>query len=209
MNYDLYVAAEDVGKILTVLLDHRQLEGDLKNQVIESIGENRSQYTFEIMADLSVIYATKMDGKYQELFFSKYMHHFVRNIQFLKEETLYKMLWSFVKADRLVVREDAYEWTQVKQAIQERARELSPKVMTNILVLSTVAKDVEATDTGELDFWDSLETHVILKMKEMDLGDLINLMWSAMEIEKGSKSFYRELEKEMTKRILKVKDEDY
>lgn len=82
-------------------------------------------------------------------------------------------------------------------------------MLTNILVLSTVAKDVEAVDTGELDFWDSLETHVILKMKEMELSDLINLMWSGMEINKGSRTFYSELEKEMTKRILKVKDEDY
>lgn len=110
LHYDLYVNAEDLSKILTVLLDHHQLDGDLKQQVIDSIGENRSQYTFEIMADLAVIYATKMDPKYQELFFSKYMHAFVRNLPYLKEETLYQMLWSFVKADRLVVREDAYEW---------------------------------------------------------------------------------------------------
>lgn len=85
--------------------------------MIEAIGQNRSQYTFEIMADLSVIYASKMDAKYQELFFSKYMQHFVRNIQFLKEETLYQILWSFIKADRLIVREDAYEWSLVKTAI--------------------------------------------------------------------------------------------
>jgi len=83
------VNAEDLSKILTVLLDHHQLDGDLKQQVIDSIGENRSQYTFEIMADLAVIYATKMDPKYQELFFSKYMHAFVRNLPYLKEETLY------------------------------------------------------------------------------------------------------------------------
>jgi hypothetical protein len=38
------------------------------------------------------------------------MTAFVRNLPYLKEETLYQMLWSFVKADRLVVREDAYEW---------------------------------------------------------------------------------------------------
>lgn len=69
------------------------------------------------MADLAVIYATKMDDKYQEVFFDKYMTHFVQNIKFLKEETLYQMLWSFIKANRLVVREDQYEWSLVKQTI--------------------------------------------------------------------------------------------
>lgn len=76
-------------------------------------------------------------------------------------------------------------------------------------MLSTVAKDVEQENTGELDFWDTIETQVILKMKEMDLTDLINLMWSSMEISKGSNQFYQNLEKEIEKRILKIKDEDY
>ena len=50
---------------------------------------------------------------------------------------------------------------------------------------------------------------MILKMANMDLEDLINLMWSAMEIERGSRSFQDELEKELTKRILKIKDEEF
>ena len=64
--------------------------------------------------------------------------------------------------------------------------------MTNILVLSTVAKDFEASAKAEhgVDFWDSMEPFVILKMKEMDLEDLINLMWSALEVEKGSATFF-------------------
>lgn len=42
LNYDLYIQPDDLPKILDVLLDHRQLDSDLKNQVIESIGQNRS-----------------------------------------------------------------------------------------------------------------------------------------------------------------------
>ena len=44
-------------------------------------------------------------------------------------------------------------------------------------------------------------------MKEMSLDDLINLLWSALEIGKGSKIFYESLELELGKRIRGIKDE--
>ena len=50
---------------------------------------------------------------------------------------------------------------------------------------------------------------MILKMAGMDLEDLINLMWSAMEVDRGSNTFYTELESELTKRMLKIKDEEF
>ena len=51
-----------------------------------------------------------MDPKYQNMFFEKFMNKFLKDISFLKEETLYKILWSFVKAGRLTVKDDVYEW---------------------------------------------------------------------------------------------------
>jgi len=83
--------------------------------------------------------------------------------------------------------------------------------MTNIMVLSTKAKAFESAvaKSGELDFWDSMEPAVILKMQEMQLEDLINLMWASMEVKKGTKVFFDELEKELTKRVLRVKDEEF
>ena len=42
------------------------------------------------------------------------MSKFSKEIQYLHEETLYKILWSFIKAGRLVVKEDVYEWMTVK-----------------------------------------------------------------------------------------------
>ena len=62
---------------------------------------------------------------------------------------------------------------------------------------------------NDKDFWNILEPELILKMREMDLSDLINLMWSALEIKRGSQTFFEELEKVMTRRIHKVKDEDF
>ena len=60
-----------------------------------------------------------------------------------------------------------------------------------------------------MDFWDSMEPELILKLRDADLEDLINLMWSAIEIDKGSPMFYEEIEKEITKRILRVKDDEF
>ena len=64
--------------------------------------------------------------------------------------------------------------------------------MTNIMVLSTKAKIFETamSEQGRVDFWDSMEPQVILNMKEMKLEELINLMWSAQKVYKGSKLFF-------------------
>ena len=43
----------------------------------------------------------------------------------------------------------------------------------------------------------------------MQLEDLINLMWASMQVKKGTPIFFDELEKELTKRILRVKDEEF
>lgn len=48
------------------------------------------------------------------------MSKFSKEIQYLQEDTLYKILWSFIKAGRLIVKEDVYEWVIVKKAILER-----------------------------------------------------------------------------------------
>ena len=88
---------------------------------------------------------------------------------------------------------------------------MSPKVLTDVLVLSTMAKEVDylSKQTGDLDFWESVEPSLIFKLKEMDLDNLLNLMWSALEIEKGSAIFFEQIESEITKRILKIKDEEF
>ena len=46
-------------------------------------------------------------------------------------------------------------------------------------------------------------------MREMALDDLINLLWSSLEIKKGTHYFYEKLEEELSKRIRGVKDDQY
>ena len=40
------------------------------------------------------------------------------------------------------------------------------------------------------DLFSSVEADLILSMKAMALDDLLNLMWSALEIDRGSQYFY-------------------
>ena len=46
-------------------------------------------------------------------------------------------------------------------------------------------------------------------MKEMDLQDLINLLWTSIEVKRGSEIFFKEIENQLTKKILKIKDEEF
>ena len=50
---------------------------------------------------------------------------------------------------------------------------------------------------------------VILLMKSMSLDDLINLLWSALEINRGGKMFYETLEVELSKRIRGIRDDQF
>ena len=95
------------------------------------------------MSELAVIYATKMDQVYKGLFFEKTKDKFLKELKYLKEETLYKILWACVKAEQLSVSEKSLEWQGVKEIIISRSKELSPKVFADILVLSTLEADTD------------------------------------------------------------------
>ena len=82
--------------------------------MIDTLERDRSIYTYEVLAELAIIYATEIDQTYKEQFFSKFMSKFTKEMEYLNEETLYKILWSFIKAGRLTVKDDVYEWITVK-----------------------------------------------------------------------------------------------
>ncbi len=90
-----------------------------------------------------------MDDKYKRMFFDRMMDKFVKDLLFLKDESLYKILWSMIKAERLVVKNDAYQWIQVRETLHKKAKELSPKILTDIMVLSTQTNDIEQQIKGQ------------------------------------------------------------
>lgn len=55
---------------MDVLLNHGVLDEDLKNQINMTIDEHRADFTLETMADLAVIFATRIDPANQATFFN-------------------------------------------------------------------------------------------------------------------------------------------
>ena len=74
-------------------------------------------------------------------------------------------------------------------------------------MIATVEEKEAGKAVTDNDLFTQIESDVILKMKEMSLDDLINLLWSTLEIGKGSEIFYQSLESELAKRIRGIKDD--
>jgi len=101
---------------------------------------------------------------------------------YLKDETLYKILWAFFKGNAMTINKKSLEWEAVKEIIAKKSKDIDPRVMADILVLATrEEQDQSAAADGNIgnDLFSMTEAETILKMKVMNLDDLINLMWSA------------------------------
>ena len=85
------------------MLDQGQMKDNLKQQMIEHIEEENLQFTYEILSELAVVYALKMDETYKNMFFSKLRMRFIKEIEFLNDETLYKILWAFFKGKAITI----------------------------------------------------------------------------------------------------------
>lgn len=100
----LFVTIEDLGLILNTLLDHKQLQDSTKEEVMNFLERKTNEMNYEQLSDMAVIFASKVDEKYQDLFFKNFLNKFASNLEFIGEEALYKILWSFVKAGRLEIK---------------------------------------------------------------------------------------------------------
>ena len=87
--------------------------------------------TYEATSELAVLFASQMDETYKGLFFQKTQQKFVKELNYLKDETLYKIVWSLVKSQTVVVAAESARWNAIKQVIKTRAKELDPKVMAD------------------------------------------------------------------------------
>ena len=85
------------------MLEYQQMHETLKNGLIEYIKDNLPKLTFEVTSELAVIYASKMDETYKRMFFESTIDKFMRELGHLKDETLYKIVWSLVKARTVIV----------------------------------------------------------------------------------------------------------
>jgi hypothetical protein len=134
------------------------------------------------------------------LFFEKVRDRFIKELQYLKDETAYKILWAMFKAEQITAHSNDFTWQLLRDQIITKAKTMKPKYLTDIIVLTTKQK-------SDSDFFDKLEPVLTSKMREMAIEDLINLLWSALRIAKGSHYFYDRLEEEIGRRIMGVKDD--
>ena len=118
--------------------------------MIEHIQEENTTFSYEVLSELAVVYALKMDTTYKKMFFSKLRTKFLKELAYLNDETLYKILWSFFKAGALTISTKNAEWQAVKQVLVKKSKDISPKVLTDILVIAT-REEKEAGEDGTSD----------------------------------------------------------
>ena len=138
MSSDLLIQPEDLIKIANTMLNHGQMKDNLKQQMIEHIEEENLQFTYEILSELAVVYALKMDETYKNMFFSKLRMRFIKEIEFLNDETLYKILWAFFKGKAITIQTSNPEWQAIKEILVKKSKDINPKILTDILVIATV-----------------------------------------------------------------------
>ena len=78
--------------------------------------------------------------------------------------------------------------------------------MSDLLVLSSMEAGFDESESPK-DLFSKVEADLMRKMKFLNLDDLINMLWTALKINKGSSMFYEKLEFEISKRIRGIKDE--
>ena len=86
------------------------MHDNLKQQMIEHIQQENTTFSYEILSELAVVYALKMDATYKKMFFTEMRSKFLKELEYLKDETLYKILWSFFKAEALTISSRNAEW---------------------------------------------------------------------------------------------------
>jgi hypothetical protein len=102
VSREAYIQPEDFPKIFNTLLDHKQMSHELKQTTIDYIKENEHYFSYKILAELAVIYASKMDPKYKDLFFKRsFKEKFLKDLKHLDSDSFYKIFWSMMKADAI------------------------------------------------------------------------------------------------------------
>jgi hypothetical protein len=81
---------------------------DLKQSMMDYLKENVHHFSYPILSDLSVIFASRMDIHYKKLFFERtFKEKFLKELKYLDQDTFYKIMWSLIKAKAIGIDEQA------------------------------------------------------------------------------------------------------
>lgn len=102
-NYDpdsneLFVQDEDLPKVMNVFLDWKVSSQELFENIVEYFQNNSSLIKMPVLAEVAVIFASKVEATYADRFFKDFRSKFLDNLEYLEPSILYKTLWSLIKS---------------------------------------------------------------------------------------------------------------
>ena len=201
---DQYIQHEDLVKIIAALQQHNSMNENLKNAIVTYIQDHADSIHYVLHAELAVLFASRLDETYRKMYFKQLKPKFLRELKHLDDETLYKIIWSLIKADELEMTDADPQWKLIKDDLTHKSKELSPKILSDLILLST-----KSSESTTFDLFSALENDIILKLRNMSLDELIQIFWASLTVERGGKLFYEQLEAELTKRIRGIRDEQF
>ena len=148
-------------------MQHNCINENLKHSMVTYIQDNADSIHYVLHAELAVLFASKMDVTYRKLYFKHLKPKFLKELKHLDEETLYKIVWSLIKAEQLDMTDSDPQWQLIKDTLAHKSKELSPKILSDLILLST------KSDNKQFDLFSALENDIILKLRAMSLDELI------------------------------------
>lgn len=156
----MFIQQDDIVKILNCMLDNNSMNNKLKEAIYDYLEHNFLEYpnlSYQAMAEISVAIALKMDPGYKKMFFNKMRDKFLGDFRHLDEETMFKILWSLLKSGHIQISSSSADWENIKTTIIKRSKELSPKIMSDLLVLSTAETSLANKDDYDTDLFSKIE----------------------------------------------------
>ena len=81
------------------MLDHKSMSHELKENIIEYLRDHINDFNYNVISEMTVLYATKMDKTYRDTFFKWIKDKLFRDLKYLDNDNFYKIIWSLVKSE--------------------------------------------------------------------------------------------------------------
>lgn len=117
----------------------RVMSSELKEAVLDHLKDKIGDFNYDVLSEIAVIFSIKMDATYKSMFFTLFKEKFFDELEYLESKTLYKILWSLVKSDSILVSEKGFEWSKIKKAILKKSKDMDNSTLINLIVLSTIS----------------------------------------------------------------------
>ena len=115
------------------------MSSELKEAVLDHLKDKIGDFNYDVLSEIAVIFSIKMDATYKSMFFTLFKEKFFDELEYLESKTLYKILWSLVKSDSILVSEKGFEWSKIKKAILKKSKDMDNSTLINLIVLSTIS----------------------------------------------------------------------